>query len=174
MIDEAYPGDVLGLPNTGDFAIGDTLCGGKAFKVSSIPRFQPEHFALLRNLDLSKQKQFYKGLRQLEMEGAVQVLYNVDAFKREPILAVVGLLQFEVVQARLESEYNVATTIESLALEVARWVTGPEEAVLRIVSRSDVLLARDSDEQYVALFREPFYLRYTKEKFPDLEFNTKE
>jgi peptide chain release factor 3 len=172
VIDDAYPGDVLGLPNTGDFAIGDTLCGGKPFKFSPIPRFQPEHFALLQNKDLSKQKQFLKGLQQLEMEGTVQVLYNLDAFKREPILAVVGQLQFDVVLARMDSEYNVSTAIEPLPLELARWVTGPEEAILRIASRSDVLVAKDSDGHYVALFREPFYLRYTAEKFPELQFHT--
>jgi peptide chain release factor 3 len=172
VIDEAYPGDVLGLPNTGDFTIGDTLCGGKPFKFTPIPRFQPEHFALLRNKDLTKQKQFLKGLEQLEMEGAVQVLYNVDAFKREPILAVVGQLQFDVVQARLESEYNVLTEIEPLGLELARWVTGPEETILNIPTRSDVILARDSEENFVALFREPFYLKYTSEKYPGLKFET--
>ncbi len=173
VIDEAYPGDVLGLPNTGGFAIGDTLCVGKIVKFSSIPRFQPEHFALLRNKDLGKQKQFLKGLRQMETEGAVQVLYNVDGFKREPILAVVGQLQFDVVQARLESEYSVPTSLEALGLELARWVVGPEESVLRVASRSDVVLAKDSEEKYVALFREPFFLRYTSEKFPDLRFETK-
>jgi peptide chain release factor 3 len=173
VIDEAYPGDVLGLPNTGNFAIGDTLCGGDLFKFAPIPRFQPEHFALLRNKDLTKQKQFLKGLEQLEMEGAVQVLYNVDAFKREPILAVVGQLQFDVVKARLDYEYNVPTEIEALPFEIARWITGPEEDVLRIPSRSDVVVARDSEENYVALFREPFYLRYTAENFPRLRFDTK-
>jgi peptide chain release factor 3 len=173
VIDEAYPGDVLGLPNTGDFAIGDTLCGGKPFKFSSIPRFQPEYFALIHNENVSKQKQFLKGLQQLEMEGAVQVLYNIDAFRREPILAVVGQLQLDVVQARLESEYSVPTSIETLPMELARWITGPEEAIMRISSRSDVILARDSDEQFVALFREPFYLRYTIDRFPDLQFNSK-
>jgi peptide chain release factor 3 len=71
IIDEAFPGDVLGLPNSGDFAIGDTLCSGGQFRFASIPRFQPEHFALLRNTDLGKQKQFAKGLSQLESEGAV-------------------------------------------------------------------------------------------------------
>ncbi len=172
VIDEAYPGDVLGLPNPGDFAIGDTLCAGKLVKFSSIPRFQPEQFALLRNKDLAKQKQFLKGLEQLEMEGAVQVLYNVDAFKREPILAVVGRLQFDVVQARLESEYNVPTELEALGLELARWVTGPAESIQRIPVRSDVILARDSEENFVALFSEPFYLRYTAEKFPELSFET--
>lgn len=170
VIDEAFPGDVVGLPNTGEFAIGDTLVAGRTFKFQPLPRFQPEHFALLRNKDLSKYKQFLKGLRQLELEGAVQVFYNVDAFKREPILAVVGQLQFDVVQARLESEYNVPTEIEHLPVELARWVTGPEEAILRIPSRSDVLLARDSDGAYVALFREPFYLRYTAERNPGLKF----
>ena len=164
---------MLGIPNTNDFAIGDTLCGGKAFKFAPIPRFQPEHFALLRNKDLTKQKQFLKGLQQLEMEGAVQVLYHVDAFKREPVLAVVGQLQFDVVQARLENEYNVPTEIEPLALELARWVTGPEEAILRITSRSDVVLTKDLENQYAALFREPFYLRYTAEKFPELRFEAK-
>ncbi len=170
VIDEAYPGDVVGLPNTGEFAIGDTLCDGKLVKFASIPRFQPEHFALIRNTELSKQKQFLKGLHQLEMEGAVQVLYNVDAFKREPILAVVGQLQFDVVQARLDNEYNVPTTLERLTLGNARWVKGPEEMILRIANRSEVVLTRDSDDNYVALFSEPFYLRYTGEKFPDLRF----
>jgi len=173
FIEEAYPGDVLGLPNMGDFAIGDTLCGGKPFKFMPIPHFQPEYFALLRNKDLSKQKQFLKGLRQLEMEGAVQVLYYLDAFKREPILAVVGQLQFDVVQARLESEYNVPTAIEPLPMELARWVTGPEADILCISSRTDVVLAKDSEDQYVALFRVPFYLQYTAGKFPELSFNTR-
>lgn len=171
FIDEAYPGDVLGLPNSGDFAIGDTLCGSKPFKFGAIPRFQPEYFALLRNKDINKQKQFFKGLRQLEMEGAVQVLYNTDAFKREPILAVVGALQFDVVQARLESEYNVPTLIEPLAMELARWVTGPEEAIRRVPHQSDVMLAKDSDDNYVALFRVPFYLQYIAGKFPELRFD---
>jgi peptide chain release factor 3 len=172
VIDEAYPGDVVGLPNMGDFAIGDTLCSGKTVKFAPIPRFQPEHFALLRNLDLNKQKQFLKGLHQLESEGAVQVLYNVDAFKREPILAVVGQLQFDVVQARLESEYNVPTNLERLSLSMARWVTGPEHDMNNIATRGDVILARDQEDKYVALFSSPFYLKYTSDRFPSLKFET--
>jgi peptide chain release factor 3 len=170
IIDEAGPGDVIGLPNSGDFAIGDTLCSGVLLKYAPIPRFQPEHFALLRNTDPTKQKQFQKGLKQLEMEGAVQVLHNLDALKREPILAVVGQLQFDVVQARLEFEYNVTTILERMPYSLARWVSGPEDKVKRIVSRADVILTTDSDGRYVALFREPFYLRYTMEKNPDLKF----
>lgn len=170
IIDEAYPGDVLGLPNSGSFGIGDTLSESKPFEFAPIPRFHPEHFALLRNLDLGKQKQFLKGLRQLETEGAVQVLYNVDAFKREPILAVVGELQFDVVQARLENEYNVLTSLERMVSYAARWVTGPENKVTRITERSHVILCRDVDQNYVALFKEVFFVKYISELYPELSF----
>ena len=170
IIDTAFPGDVVGLPNNGSLAIGDTLCTGTPIKFASIPRFQPEHFALLKNTDLGKQKQFIKGLQQLESEGAVQVLYNTNAFKREPILAVVGQLQFDVVRARLEMEYSVPTEIGPLPYTVARWVEGPEAVIKSVPVRSDVLLARDSREKFIFLFSAPFHLRYISDKFPDLTF----
>jgi peptide chain release factor 3 len=173
VIDEAHPGDVVGLPNTGNLAIGDTLCQGEVIRFAPIPRFQPELFALLRNTDITKQKQFVKGMRQLEGEGAVQVLYRLDATRREPILAAVGQLQFDVVQARLENEYGVHTVLEPLAFEVARWVSGPEESILRLPSRNDVVLARDVDENYVALFSSSFYVRYLGEQYPELRFETR-
>jgi peptide chain release factor 3 len=173
IIDEAHPGDVLGLPNTGSLSIGDTLCESKPFEFTPIPRFHPEHFALLHNQDLGKQKQFRKGLRQLETEGAVQVLYNVNAFNREPILAAVGQLQFDLVQARLENEYNVPTSLERLESSAARWITGPENIILRIADRSHVILCRDVDQNYVALFRESAYVKSRSERFPELRFETK-
>jgi peptide chain release factor 3 len=170
IIDTAFPGDVVGLPNNGSLAIGDTLCTGNPIKFASIPRFQPEHFALLKNTDLGKQKQFIKGLHQLESEGAVQVLYNINAFKREPILAVVGQLQFDVVRARLEVEYSVPTELEPLPYTLARWVEGPEAVIKNVPARGDVLLARDSKEKFIFLFNAPFHLRYIAEKFPELAF----
>ncbi len=173
IIEDAYAGDVLGLPNTGGFGIGDTLYENKSIKFAPIPRFHPEHFAILRNLDLSKQKQFYKGLTQLENEGAVQVLFNIDAFKREPVIAVVGVLQFDVVQARLQAEYNVPTSFERLPIALARWVKGPETSILKVADRSNVHLFLDKDQEYVALFAEPFYLKWTSEKLPELTFETK-
>ena len=97
----------------------------------------------------------------------------MDAFKREPVLAVVGELQFDVVQARLENEYNVATTLERLSFSMARWVTGPENIVLKIADRSSVYLCQDVDQKYVALFKEPFYLKFTNDRFPELVFETK-
>ena len=170
VIDEAFPGDVLGLPNNGDFAIGDALCSGTTVRFASIPRFQPEHFALLRNTDLGKQKQFSKGLSQLESEGAVQVLYNVNAFKREPILAVVGQLQFDVVQARLKAEYNVQTELERLPHEAIRWANGPEDQIEALSKRSEVIVARDSRDGWAVLFNSAFHLRYFSEKNPELTF----
>lgn len=172
IIDEAFPGDVLGLPNTGELGIGDTLCQEKPFFFAPIPRFHPEHFAIIHNKDVGKQKQFTKGLRQLETEGAVQVLYNTDSYRREPILAVVGELQFDVVQARLENEYNVPTTLERMESSAARWVTGPENVLEKSLSRSHFILCRDVDDKYVALFRDPFYVKYTAEQFPELKFET--
>ncbi|MCC7119627.1 MAG: peptide chain release factor 3 [Anaerolineales bacterium] len=170
IIDEAFPGDVLGIPNNDGFAIGDTLCAGKPVKFLALPRFQPEHFALLRNLDLNKQKQFAKGLSQLESEGAVQIMYNVNAFKREPILAVVGQLQFEVVQARLKAEYNVPTELERLSHVLLRWIQGPDAAVEALPNRGEVIIARDSREAWVALFGSTFLLKHYSEKYPELKF----
>jgi peptide chain release factor 3 len=170
IIDEAFPGDVLGIPNNGEFAIGDSLCTGELVQFAPIPRFQPEHFALLRNTDLGKQKQFSKGLQQLESEGAVQVLYNVNAFKREPILAVVGQLQFDVVQARLKAEYNVPTELERLPHVMMRWIKGPETAIQNITQRSEVIIARDSREEWAAIFSTPFFMKYFIDKNPDLRF----
>jgi len=170
IIDEAFAGDVLGLPNNGEFAIGDTLCSGALFRFASIPRFQPEHFALLRNTDLGKQKQFAKGLGQLESEGAVQVLYNLNAFKREPILAVVGQLQFEVVQARLKTEYNVPTELERLPHVLMRWIKGPEAEIEKLPNRGEVIVARDSRGGWAALFSSTFFLKHYTEKNPELRF----
>lgn len=172
VIDEAYPGDIIGLPNNGEFGIGDTLSANSAIHFAPIPRFQPEHFAELHNTDIGKQKQFIKGLRQLETEGAVQVLYNINALKRAPILAVVGQLQFDVVQARLENEYGVVTRLSMLPYTLAHWLEGPQEVIDSVPSRSDILLARDSRDRLMALLSSEFYIRYFGEKYPQLRFES--
>ena len=170
IVDEAFPGDVVGIPNNGGFGIGDTLYTGEPVRFAAMPHFQPEHFALLRNIDLGKQKQFTKGLEQLESEGSVQVFYNANAFRREPILAVVGQLQFDVVQARLEMEYNVTTTLERLPHQFARWVEGPDEVFDNLPPRSEVLLARNAEGRKVAIFSTAFFVKYYAEKNPGLIF----
>ena len=170
LLEEAFPGDIIGLPNNGSFAIGDTLVAGERFEFAPIPRFQPEHFALLRNTDIGKQKQFQKGLRQLETEGAMQVLYDMDARQRDPILAAVGQLQFDVVRARLEAEYGVATILEPLPYRFSRWVDGPADMVDRLPWGHGLLKARDSQERLVALFKSQFDLDYCLQKFPEVKF----
>jgi peptide chain release factor 3 len=170
IVDEAFPGDVVGIPNNGIFGIGDTLYVGNPIRFAPMPHFAPEHFALLKNSDLSKQKQFSKGLQQLEKEGGVQVFYNVNAFKREPILAVVGQLQFDVVQARLEMEYNVSAVREPLPHTLARWVEGTDKALSSLPARAEVLLARNSEERMIALFGSSFIMKYYAEKNPEVVF----
>ncbi|MCX7596615.1 MAG: peptide chain release factor 3, partial [Fischerella sp.] len=131
-IDVAYPGDVIGLNNPGVFAIGDTIYTGQKLEYEGIPYFSPELFAILRNPNPSKFKQFQKGISELREEGAVQIMYSVDEAKRDPILAAVGQLQFEVVQFRLLNEYGVETTLELLPYSVARWVEGGWEALSKV------------------------------------------
>ena len=131
-IDVAYPGDVIGLNNPGVFAIGDTIYNGKKIEYEGIPCFSPELFAYLRNPNPSKFKQFHKGVTELQEEGAVQIMYSVDEAKRDPILAAVGQLQFEVVQFRMQNEYGVETRLELLPYSVARWVAGGWEALNKV------------------------------------------
>src|SRR5258707_14148573 len=118
-IESAYPGDVIGFVNPGLFRIGDAVSAGEPLEFDRIPRFAPEHFATLRAKQVTRQKQFQKGLAQLEEEGVMQVLAPHDGMKSEPILAVVGELQFDVMQSRLEAEYNVETTVTNLPYKIA-------------------------------------------------------
>jgi peptide chain release factor 3 len=167
VIEEAFPGDVVGLPNNGAYAIGDTISSRSELRFEPIPRFQPEYFALLRNQDISKQKHFNKGLRQLETEGAVQVLYDVDALRREPILAVVGQLQFDVVQARLENEYGVETTLERFPFTMARYLTG-ENGNPPGAWQGRILIAHDSEERLVALFAAESHAKFLLQQNPEI------
>ncbi len=169
VVDDAYPGDIIGLPNK-DFAIGDTLHNGKNIAFDAIPRFDPEHFAMLRNMDISKQKNFLKGLRQLEREGAMQVLYRADTIQRTPILAVVGQLQFDVVQARLETEYNVKTQLEAQPWQLSRWVTGSDADIEKLPWGYGLVKATDRDDKLVALFRSKYDLEHCVERHPDVTF----
>lgn len=170
VVEEAFAGDIIGLPGNKEFAIGDTLNLGPAFEFDPIPRFSPENFARLVNLDISKQKQFQKGLAQLETEGAMQILYETDAARRDPILAVVGVLQFDVVQARLETEYNVKTKLEPMPHQLSRWVEGPEEEIEKLPWRFSVVRTTDKDGRLVALFNSEHEFNFYNNKHPDIEF----
>jgi peptide chain release factor 3 len=170
-IDEAFPGDVIGLSNPGLFQIGDSVCSDDLRRMDAIPRFQPERFAILRNQQISRYKQFAQGLEQLEEEGAIQIFYPRDGSRREPILAAVGELQFDVVQARLETEYGVETTLERLAFTCARWVEGEPDALAAAAWPSGRLHALDRDQRMVVLFGSIYDLNYAQQKNPRLVFH---
>ncbi len=170
-VERAYPGDVLGLPNPGKFAIGDTLYAGEPVRYPRVPRFPPEHFGRARLLD-TRAKQFDIGLRQLEEEGLMQVVFPVTS-RREPILCVVGPLQMDVVEARLRQEYGVDCRIEPMSLTALRWLRGNAQAIADVtLPGSGVVRATDRDEQAVLLFESAWHLSYSEQQNPRVEFVT--
>ncbi|MEI7666160.1 MAG: peptide chain release factor 3 [Synechococcaceae cyanobacterium ELA263] len=171
VVEDAYPGDVIGLNNPGMFAIGDTLYTGTRVEYEGIPCFSPEIFAWLRNPNPSAFKSFRKGVNELREEGAVQVIYDTDASKRDPILAAVGQLQLEVVQYRLEHEYGVKTRIEPMEFTVARWVTGGWPALEKVGRIFNCKTVRDPWDRPVLLFRNDWNLNQLRDDHPELELS---
>jgi peptide chain release factor 3 len=168
---EAFPGDVVGLVNPGLFAIGDTLSDGEPLRFDAVPRFEPECFAALWNRAGARYKQFHRGLRQLEEEGAIQVLVAADAAQREVVLAAVGELQFDVVVARLAAEYGVETSLERLPFETARWVAADATTIPTMYwPYAGVLRLRDRDDRLVVLFHAERDAAYCEEKNPEVDF----
>ena len=168
---EAYPGDVIGCVNPGLFAVGDTVSDALPLAFERLPRFQPEGFGILRNFSLTKAKQFQRGIAQLEEEGAIQVLFSPELSAREPILAAVGELQFDIVQQRLKNEYGVETAIERLPFALARWVNGrPEDIAAVVWPPRTTTQVRDRDGGLVVLFGSTGELRYCERQHPELRF----
>lgn len=153
-LDEAYPGDVIGLVGHDTFGIGDTLTSDPDITYKEIPRFTPEAFAYLHNPNTAKFKQFRKGLDQLLQEGVIQALYLRNSPVKTPLLAAVGPLQFEVVQFRLESEYGAAARIEAAPWTVVRWLPMDmqEEELDALSLPTGSKLAYDTGKNPVVLF----------------------
>ncbi|MEX0715179.1 MAG: peptide chain release factor 3 [Planctomycetaceae bacterium] len=167
--DEAYPGDVIGVVNPRQFRLGDTLCEGEAFQFEGQWDFPPECFARIRCADTARRKQFDKGLNQLIEEGVVHVLTGDGVNPREPVLAAVGELQFDVVRFRLESEYDTRTTVERLPHTLARWVDLEGVDLSRVVLPSSSRLMRDQLGAALVLFTSEWEMAYFREKNPSLE-----
>lgn len=162
----AYAGDIIGIYDTGNFQIGDTLCTTKEpIFFEPLPTFPPELFALVAPKDTMKQKQFQKGVEQLAQEGAIQVYHNEY---NEVVIGAVGQLQFEVFQYRLENEYNAPLRMNSLDFTVARWIkdTSLEDVKKTVDSRT--MLVFDRFDRPVLLLANPFTLNFYKERFPDV------
>ncbi len=171
VIEDAWPGDIVGLLDTsGELRIGDTLCEGKVFEYEGVPRFSPEHFASVMILDPMKRKQLKKGLEQLAEEGVVQVYRQRGLGDKDPILGAVGALQFEVLEQRLKSEYNVQAKIERLPYIHARWVQGTGLDADYFERREDTRCLEDRDGQPVILFKSDWGLRFAEENYKGLQF----
>jgi peptide chain release factor 3 len=167
-IDRAFPGDVVGLVNPGQFGIGDTLYAEVALKYPPIPRFPAEHFGVARLRDV-RFKQFDEAIRQLEEEGLMQVLFPTVG-RREPILGTVGPLQLEVLAVRLKDEYNVDASVESMSYTSARWLSGPADKVGALTSGSGTRLVSDRQGRPVMLFESEWALEYAQRNHPDVQF----
>ena len=164
-ITEAFAGDIIGLANPGQFAIGDTVYTGSPVRFPDVPRFAAEHFGRVRLQD-QRYKQFDEGLRQLEEEGLMQVFFLTSG-RREPVVGVVGALQFDVIVSRLASEYNVAVQVEPSAYAAARWVSDPEQAVPSLMGAN--ALAVDRRERRVILFTSEWEVQYFERQNPTVK-----
>lgn len=168
-LDEAYPGDILGLVNPGRLQLGDTLCVGDIFHYERLPQFPPEQFAVFRCTSTQRRKQFAAGIQQLSEEGAIQVFYESESHLGEPILGAIGELQFDVVKYRLETEYNTEVSVRPLAFASARWIDPPQTDLTTLRLDRDSRIVLDSRRQPVVLFQSEWACNYyTKENSPIL------
>ena len=164
-IDEAWPGDVIGVMDRGTLRIGDTLAEREGLEFSGIPRFAPEHFARIIASDPLKRKQLDAGLRQLTEEGAAQVFYTsgTDTLSPTPIVGAVGLLQFDVMLHRLEHEYGAPCRLERISARFPRWVVGPMPEIERIARDRGRMLLFDAKGHPLLLFDDAWGLRWALE-----------
>ncbi len=150
-VEEAYPGDIVGLTNPGAFRLGDTLSIDGKIKFHEVPHFVPEAFAVLQNHDVSRLKQFEKGVQQLAEEGLVDIFWDRKSQAREPILGVVGQLQFDVVQFRLLGEYGVKTSLDHRSFSIMKWLKAPPGALEAAYLGTGVRVYENSVGQLVIL-----------------------
>ena len=154
IVEEAYAGDIIGVFDPGIFSIGDTLCStSNKFKFEGIPAFAPEHFARVRPVDTMKRKQFIKGVTQIAQEGAIQVFKELHIGMEEIIVGVVGVLQFEVLEYRLKSEYNVDIKMERLPYRFVRWIENEDIDPDKLNLTSDTKKVRDLKDRHLLIFQ---------------------
>lgn len=166
VIDEAFPGDVVGLVNASSLRVGDSLFLDAPVEFPAIPLFAPEHFQVARSKDPSRFKQFRRGIEQLEHEGVIQVLRSDIRGDQAPVLAAVGPMQFEVVEDRMAHDFSAPMRLERLPYSLARITTADAMPVLATVPGAEVLLR--SDGEYLALFNDVWALRRIEKNHPDL------
>ena len=172
IVDTSFPGDIVGIHDTGNFKIGDTLTEGEQLNFKGIPSFSPEHFRYVNNADPMKSKQLYKGLDQLMDEGVAQ-LFTLDMNGRK-VVGTVGALQYEVIQYRLEHEYGAKCSYENLHVHKACWVEAEDEKSEEFKEFKRVkqrYLAKDKQGQLVFLADSAFTIQMTQSKFPNVKLH---
>ena len=171
-IDEAWPGDIVGLPDNGIFKIGDTLTEGELLHYRGLPSFSPEMFKYIENADPMKTKQLEKGINQLMDEGVAQLFIN--QFNNRKVIGTVGQLQFEVIQYRLENEYGAKCRWEPISLYKACWVEampGYESELEAFKKRKHQYMARDREGRDVFLADSGYVLQMAQQDFEHIRFH---
>ena len=169
-VDEAFAGDIIGLPDTGNFKIGDTLTEGEELHFKGLPSFSPEMFKYIDNADPMKSKQLNKGIEQLMDEGVAQLFTN--RFNGRKIIGAVGQLQFEVIQYRLLHEYGAQCKWEPIHLYKACWIESANAAMLaNFMKRKAQYMAYDKEGRDVYLADSAYVLTMAQEDFPDIKFH---
>ncbi len=169
VIDEAFPGDVIGLYDSGNFKIGDTLTEGEILHYKGIPSFSPEQFRFVNNADPMKTKQLNKGLMELMDEGLAQLFTKEDNNRK--IIGTVGALQFDVIQYRLQHEYGASCTYEPMYIHKACWIQADKDSILNeFLSRRKKDIAKDKHGRLVFLAETAWSLKTVQEAHPDVRF----
>ncbi|MBR4529508.1 MAG: peptide chain release factor 3 [Lachnospiraceae bacterium] len=172
VLTEAYAGDIMGVFDPGIFSIGDTVCApGASFCYEGIPTFAPEHFARVRQVDTMKRKQFVKGVTQIAQEGAIQIFQEFQSGMEEIIVGVVGILQFDVLKFRLESEYGVEIRLDMLPYEHIRWVESCPVPLEDLIGTSDMKKVKDMKDRPLLLFAHEWSVQMTVERNEGLELS---
>jgi peptide chain release factor 3 len=164
-VTEAFAGDIIGLVNPGQFTIGDTLHTGPPVRLPDVPRFPAEHFGRVRLQD-TRYKQFDDGLRQLEEEGLMQVFFAASG-RREPIVGVVGALQFDVIASRLRTEYGVEVQVDAAPYAAARWIGDPARPIPPLGGGAAV--AVDRRDRRLILFASEWEVQYFERQHPEIK-----
>ncbi|HOV25935.1 MAG TPA: peptide chain release factor 3 [Pseudobacteroides sp.] len=169
IVEEAYPGDIIGLFDPGIFNIGDTLSEGNPnLKFENIPIFPAEHFARVTASDSMKRKQFQKGIMQLSEEGAIQTFKQIDIGIEALIVGAVGALQFEVLEYRLKYEYGVDIKIQHLPYKYARWIVGNNIDPRKLNLTSSTMIVEDSENRHALLFENEWSIKWAEERNRDI------
>ena len=171
LVEEAYPGDILGFVTKLDFRVGDTISSDPSVRFSEIPRFAPELFAFLRNKSTAAEKSFRKGLSHLLAEDIVQSFSVKDSLRTTPLLGAMGALQFDVLQYRLRDEYQTETELEMMPWTALRWLdpTLDSDKVSGLYLPGGAVLAEDNLQRWVVLFSSDWSLQYFLEKNPSVQ-----